>query len=365
MEETMKHVHPIRIRLLSVLVPLISSAACSDAGLETVEAVQLASHKTPRLLHVVATTGGALHHALRTETDGLSSWTGFGNVEGQAGEIGSIVDAEAVVSGGGLHVVAITGGDLYHTIRNDAGGWTDFGNVADQTSDVGNHNSVGLSRAKSGGTFLCTSTTAGNFYLAIRNSDGTWRDWDNVKTKTGTNPGTFTRVDCSAHVSVQIGGPEQDTLHVVGRVTSGDIWHAIRFNNDTWTVLGNVNAHTGTSTDFLDVAASVSGNELHVVGTANGGPQLHAVRFSNSTWTGFGNIASHAGDPGSETDSSTVALDDGLHVLVRTAGGGLFNTLRRNSGTWSSYSDVKAATGSSASYSRVSVAGVAAISIPH
>jgi hypothetical protein len=356
-----------QLKCFGLLIPVsLSLFGCSaESEGETLAQVQQATTSTPRVLHVVAvTTGGGIRHAARTDTATGSTWTAFGDIEGQAGEIGTISDAEAVESEGGTHVVAIAGGTLFHTIRDTNGAWTGFGNVNSVLGSVGTHTSVGLS-AGAARTHLCTTTSTGGLFHAIRFADGSWSGWNNVKTLSGTNPGSFTRVDCSAQVFITIGpgGSVQDELQLVGTTSNGQIWHATRTNNGAWSALGNVNVATGSSATFLDVDASYGSNDLQIVGTG-ANLQQHAIRFFNGSWQAFGSIAAQAGDPGDERHSSTVSLDDGLHVLVVTADGGLFNTLRLNSGAWQAYVNVKTATGSSENFSRVSVAGVPSVVQP-
>jgi hypothetical protein len=357
-----------RLGALAVALPaaaLVSGCSVEVDG-EEVDEVEQASHSTPRELHVVGVTsaggasGGGLHHALRTNT----TWTWFGDVELQAGEIGTISDAEVAYSEGGLHLVAVSGGTLFHTIRDALGGWFGFGNVNALLGSVGTHVSVGLADGHNR-THLCTATSAGGLFYTRRNSDGSWENWLNVKTATGSNPGSFTRVDCAART---FGGSPLgvllDEMHLVGTTSDGTMWHAVRTDNGFWTPLGNVNAVTGSTAVFTDADVSFTGDDLQVVGTGTN-LQQHAIRFLNGSWTAFTSMGPYAGDPGDERHSSVVGLDDGLHVLAVTANGGMFNTLRQNSGAWVPYANVKTATGSTSTFRRVSVSGVSAHAEPH
>jgi hypothetical protein len=87
-------------------------------------------------LHVVvASSSGAILHALR-KPDG--NWTGFGDVKGEAGDPGAIGDVAAAVSnngGGGedLNVFAIVpSGELRRTTRFNNGSWEPFQNASDE-----------------------------------------------------------------------------------------------------------------------------------------------------------------------------------------------------------------------------------------
>jgi hypothetical protein len=310
-------------------------------------------------LHVVAvTTSGGLRHAIRT-ADG--SWTSFGDVEAIAGQIGGVTDAEAVVAGTKLHVVAIVNGTLFHTIRHADGTWDSFHN-ADMVigNQPGPHTSVGLGADFSGNVHLCTTTPDGNLWHTIRSSNGTWAPFGNVKAATGSNPGVFSRVDCS----IVVPRGQQPTLHVTALTVDGVVWHAIRFADGSWTQFGNLSLVAGGAARFTDVDCTGATNldQLQVIGTASsltmGSAQQHTLRHPDGTWQQpFGNVLAVAGNPGAPLNSSSADVDGNLHVALTVSGGGLFHTIRNSAGGWTQYDDVRAATGSAEAFRSVSLGG--------
>jgi hypothetical protein len=106
-----------------------------------------------RAVSVAAGTSGALHLAGVTRDGRLwhtirradGSWTGFGDVEGQAGDRGRFVDVDCAGMGDALHLAGVTqDGRLWHTIRRVDGSWTPFGDVEGQAGDRGLFVNVGV-----------------------------------------------------------------------------------------------------------------------------------------------------------------------------------------------------------------------------
>ncbi|HET9955260.1 MAG TPA: hypothetical protein VFQ61_12185 [Polyangiaceae bacterium] len=351
---------------------LLMAFGCSAEAGENFESQESQSTQqaivvSPQKLHVVGvTSSGGLRHALRTGT----SWSGFGDVEGQAGDIGTVTDAQAEISLGGLHVIAIAGGALFHTIRSETS-WQPFVNMAVPLGTVGTYNSVALANGTAG-THVCVTTTAGGLFHTIRSSTS-WQPWGDVKLASNSNPGSLKRVACSVHSVVvgQVPAPPGgislpifgDELHVVALTTSGVPYHAIRHPNGSWDTLNNVNVPTGNTTPFSDIDIDVDPNgELHVVGTGSN-LQYHSFRTSGG-WSVFGDIEQPAGDPGNQQSGAAVALDEGLYVFDQLSNGGLMMT-RRGSGAWDAFMDVRVATGSTESFKKVSTAGESAVIGPN
>jgi hypothetical protein len=359
------------IRILTVLgfgSLAMSLFGCSVGTGESAAATSEAVSTTPRELHVIAvTTSGGLRHALRTDT----TWSGFGDVEGQAGEIGTVTDAETAVSVGGLHVIAIADGHLFHTIRTPDGGWFGFVDMALVLGNVGTHTSVGITNdgGQLGQTHVCTTTSTGRILHTIRDGGGGWIPWEDVKQKTGS-PWTFKRVDCAARLVQATGCPPGQPLcfgvelQLVALRADGTPFHAIRHPDGTWTPLLSVNAATGNSLLFLDVDVDLDSNgTLNVIGT---GPsfQYHAQRFATGDWSGFGDIEGQAGDPGNQANGAAVALDDGVYVFDQIFNGDLFITRRALDGSWDAFSNVNTATHSSEAFSHVSIGGLPSSVVP-
>src|SRR5215217_173575 len=99
-------------------------------------------------LHLAgATSDGHLWHTIR-RADG--SWFGFGDVEVETGDRGTIVDVDLQNIGQEVHLCAVNSiGQLWHTIRRADGSWFPFGDVKEQAGDRGNFIKVGIAEVNS------------------------------------------------------------------------------------------------------------------------------------------------------------------------------------------------------------------------
>lgn len=124
-------------------------------------------------LHLVATTlTGRIWHSLRHQ-DG--SWTHHGDVKNATGgAIGPVASAAIAMAGGDLHVAAITTNRrLYHAIRYADTTWSEFGNVEDQTGDMGDIASVALA-GDGGDLHLAATNVKGELWHTIRYANKKW-----------------------------------------------------------------------------------------------------------------------------------------------------------------------------------------------
>jgi Matrixin/Putative peptidoglycan binding domain len=249
------------------------------------------------LLHLAGVTSdGRLWHSIRFPA---GPWSPFGDVEGQTGDRGFIVDVDLQSIGNQTHVCAVnSSGGLWHTIRRADGSWFPFGDVEGQTGDRGSFRRVGVAEVN-GELHVCGVNSAGRLWHAIRRANGSWTPFGDVEGQTGDR-GTIQETACAG-----VAGE----LHVCAVSSDGRLWHAIRRANGSWTPFGDVEGQTGDRGSFVRVSVGEAGNELHVSGVTGDGRLWHAIRRANGSWT-FGDVEGQAGDRGS---FRTVSVD-GLFI---------------------------------------------------
>jgi hypothetical protein len=298
------------------------------------------------LLHLSGVTGdGRLWHTIRGQN---GAWFQFGDVEGQAGDRGSIVDVDLQSVGLEVHLCAInTAGNLWHTIRRADGTWFPFGDVEGQTGDRGLFRRVGAAEVN-GELHVCGRTADGRLWHTIRRANGTWFPFGDVEGQTGDR-GAFTDVDCAG-----VNGE----LHVSGVTSDGRLWHAIRRANGSWTPFGDVEGQTGDRGQIREVACAGVNGELHLCAISSVGRLWHTIRRANGTWFPFGDVEGQAGDRGTFVRVSIGECGGELHVAGTTGVGRLWHTIRRANGTWFPFGDVEGQAGDRGSFLTVSVDGL-------
>lgn len=117
---------------------------------------------------------GKLFHAIRA-SDG--TWSGWGNIEGAAGDIGDPYDVAVAGIGSQLHVMALNGSsDVFHAIRSADGTWqpfrkaavfNDFTPFVVSAANVGGELQVGIIDIAANGTQAVRHS--------IRRTDGSWQ----------------------------------------------------------------------------------------------------------------------------------------------------------------------------------------------
>ncbi|MFJ3881513.1 M23 family metallopeptidase [Streptomyces sp. NPDC090077] len=217
---------------------------------------------------VAVESGGGLYHAVRNAD---RTWTGFGDVQGVTGAVpgGVRTTAEAGVNGD-THVLAVTNeGKLFHSIRFADRSWSDFGDVAGEAGQLANITHVA---AVSSGTEVQVVVVAdGKVYHTVRRANGTWAPFGAVG-----NPGgaPVTKVALS-----QTGTDTQ-----VVAVSGGSLFHTVRHANGTWTNWGDASAETGVSGIEEVAVAGTGGDLQLVVTTEGGAKRFHGARFASGQW---------------------------------------------------------------------------------
>ncbi len=150
---------------------------------------------------------------------------------------------------------------------------------------------------------ICLVTASGGlFYTRVFNYGGhpfgPRPRFLDVKAVSG-DPGPLLSVSCAQNGS---------GLQVCVVDESGTIHHAIRDSaRGTWTPFGDVNAATGSTDRFVQVAVSGYNGDfgsdplLHVAGVTESGGIRHTVRHADGTWDPFFDVTTAAGNPGAAT----------------------------------------------------------------
>jgi hypothetical protein len=143
------------------------------------------------LLHLAGVpSNGRLWHTIRFPT---GPWHQFGDVEGQAGDRGTITDVDLQNIGGEIHLCAVNSvGRLWHTVRRVDGSWFPFGDVEGQAGDRGTFVRVGIAEVN-GELQVCGVTDNGRLWHTIRRADGSWVGFGDVEGQAGDR-GSFQAV---------------------------------------------------------------------------------------------------------------------------------------------------------------------------
>ena len=247
---------------------------------------------------------GNLWHTIRNAAGG---WDGFGLVEEVApGGPPSFRAVNCAGTGPGLQVVGVgSDGNLWHTIRSAAGGWTGFGLIK-QVAAGGPHSFIDVSCTGIDGRTLQVIGVGydGMLWETVRNADLSWAPFVRLESLAAGGPGTFKRVSCAGT------GPG---LQVVGVGIDGKLWQILR-NSSTgkWSGIGLIEAvAAGGPAGFTDVSCSTAdGLALQVVGVGNDGNLWHTIRDAAGSWTGFGLIEEVA--PGGPASFKAIACGETL-----------------------------------------------------
>ncbi|MEU3723606.1 M23 family metallopeptidase [Streptomyces sp. NPDC031705] len=218
--------------------------------------------------HVLAVSNeGKLYHALRFAD---RSWTGFGDVAGEAGTLANITQVAAVSSGTEVQVVVVADGKVYHTVRRANGTWAPFGAVgAPGAAPV---TKVAMSQVGSDTQIVAVSN--GTLFHTVRHADGTWTSWGDASAETGV-----TGVD-----DVAVAGTGGDLQLVVTAEGGAKRYHGARFASGQW-VLNDLSAVVPAGVTVTDVAAAAVDNELQAAFVTTDGRVLHTIRAFNGTWS--------------------------------------------------------------------------------
>ncbi len=298
------------------------------------------------------------------------------------------VDVATGGAGVGVHVCALPGDsevplaswEAWHTIRAANGRWQKFGNVRlqfdiPQFSDVA---CVGIDlELHLVGVTKATGAPGGLLYLT-RSANGTWqRFWDLLSTSNIPFQAVSLAQVYSTVLLLKVpainktGQPvaakpifDDPVLHVCGVTTDGGLWHTIRSADGKWQNWGNVKLAAGAGVDpgkFTNVGCAGINGDLHIAAVTIEGGLWHTIRFADGTWQKFGDVRGATGSTASFQAVSVAGLElnKSLHVCGVTTDGGLWHTIRSADGKWQNWGNVKLAAGDRGKFTDVGCAGTA------
>jgi hypothetical protein len=291
-------------------------------------------------MHLVGVSGGSIWHTIR---DPLKGWDPWDEVTASAGPV---VDPPREIAcafvAGVLHVCVTTAvGGLIHTIRFGKGNWQPWGDAG----SVGFSTVLGLSLVGSAsigsGLVVCvdgfkrSSGTHTQSLPAVWRSDRTAAGW--------SAPGSVTDayLSISDIACASVSGSELHVLaRCVDRISSAELLiHTIWYPSGASQPLGDqdvIKNFPGSSMSSLKrtrtVAAAGIGQALHVV-ASDGIELFHTIRIDNTRWQGtFGLVRPSVDASFLAPLTGPACANDGgnLHVCA-ISNGAIFHTIRMSS----------------------------------
>lgn len=241
-------------------------------------------------------TAMQLVHSLRA-TNG--SWTAWGDIEGQAGDIGTITQVAAAVSKGELHVLAVNSdGRAWHATRGRSGAWTTFTDLEAAAGEIGVIREISVGASDTRLEVLVITSAGALMHVSRASENGAWTSFIDVEARAGD-------IDVPAHAAI---GVALDTLHIAAVNSAGMLLHSTRSAAGDWTVFGNVEFQAGEIGEVRSVALSAVERDVHLLATTVGGELKHTIRASWGDWTPFSDVEEGAGEVGAVTHASMACI---------------------------------------------------------
>ncbi|MFC3492475.1 hypothetical protein [Glycomyces rhizosphaerae] len=198
----------------------------SESG-PTTGAVHVAVTALNGVLHVFGASegGGALYHTVRN-TDGV--WQPRWVTLKTFGRISHIATTKV---GSTIDTAVIADGRLFHAIRSSGGTWSGWGNIESAAGDIGDPYHVAVAGIGSQLHVVALNGSSGVFH-AIRRADATWQPFRKVAVFNNYRP-----FEVSA---ANVGGELQ--VGIIDLATNGTqaVRHSIRRTDGTWRSVSTV-----------------------------------------------------------------------------------------------------------------------------
>jgi hypothetical protein len=249
---------------------------------------------------------------------------------GGAGPEEKVGTASSAITNARIQIIGLSASDHqpWHAIKTPTS-MTYFSAMAPQTGDLGGLADIDAIQIPNGDLHVVAATLSGGLYHAVRFNDGSWTQWGNVKGQVG-DYGAFTRVGiCFDTVSSE--------FYVIG-IAGGRPWATYRHADGSWYPHMYDVDDAGVGPNWGDVDCAYSGNTGHLVAITQGGVLYHKI----IEWTNFAHVA---GDPGGfESIDATVVGRGTLRVTGNSWWNGtVFATsLNPSTGVWSAFQDLRA-----------------------
>ncbi|WP_052391605.1 trypsin-like serine protease [Streptomyces sp. NRRL B-24484] len=270
---------------------------------------------------------GALYRAVRLP-DG--STTDFTDIQASTGTTGGVKTfAEAGMGGNQTHIVALgNDGHLWHSVRTQTRPWPMAALPPASRTDLTGAdrplaNITQVSAVSIGWNLHVVAVAGGKVYHTVRDANGTWSGWGDVQSAVGPLPTVTTTAIASVSGELQ-----------VVAVAGGKAYHTIRNSAGSWTAWGDVAQAAGSTGTITGVAMTGAGGDAHLaVLVNNGAQQFHTIRFANRTWQPFANLNGVWGAL-TATSISAAAVDTQVQFTVTTSDNRLLWTARKADATW-------------------------------
>ncbi|MFF2546207.1 trypsin-like serine protease [Kitasatospora sp. NPDC058063] len=229
--------------------------------------------------HIIALGGdGHLHYAIRNLDGGWKQT--FADLNVALTDLSGITQVSIASISDNLHVVVVANGTLYHSIRNGAGQWTSFNVVTDVTGPLNGITAISAAGASgdAGPELHIAAVAGGKVYHTLRTGSGNWGTWGAVSEAAGST-GPVSGVAVS----------RQGNNLNLALIASDGQYHTMRYLNHTWQPVTSLGGVIGNVTGTSISAAPVDTDAVFAIATTDNKVLLTA-RHNDGTWAAPENL---------------------------------------------------------------------------